>query len=224
MPVELGINMLFRTLFFASSLLLILAQSNLQIRYRPAGSNEDEQNALGKLNEKCKDKKLMYCPKELIDDARYGYRTRLRCLKKFYSQFLKELPFEESYLHNSSKWEKLDNCIFSVPEISLISSNVNISTQDEEHTVCPWEWTNETDEIPERKKMQIFPEKRMYAKCKCQDCQHIGAHSMTSSCKPRYVLKPMLLKINDGRWKFFMEKVSVACVCTKNRQDKPKNT
>lgn len=170
-----------------------------------------EQN-LYKLNIKCGD---TYCLGETINDLKYGYRAKLRCLKMQHFQFLRYLPFDESYLYDNSTWTMLRNCIYSVPEQSLVAKNVSLvttRTNKETQTVCPWDWT---DDIPERSQFS-FPPKRMFAKCKCHFCKHIGNMGSGSACKPVYTLKPMLLKMNDGRWRFFMERVSTACACKKN--------
>ena len=174
-----------------------------------------QENALVKLNAKCVNDKFMYCQDaETIEDPKYAYETKLRCMNIKYFQFLRVLPFDESYLFDNSTWNKLSNCIYSVPETSLVTKVISIPTHEEDQTVCPWEWTSS---VPERSQ-EAFPPKRMFAKCKCHRCQHIGEVSSSSSCKPKYTLKPMLLKMKDGRWKFYMERVSVTCSCTKNRQ------
>ncbi|EFX60048.1 hypothetical protein DAPPUDRAFT_125692 [Daphnia pulex] len=151
-----------------------------------------------------------------------------RLLDEQFSKFLEQLPFDLSFLQLEENQVKHARYIAKEQDLSAAHSNEDcnkpyeLEATVEEFRTCP-------SQLVAVKRQDRFPNVRLFAKCLCRKClgNTITSYPYSSStCLPVKVLMPVLIRSHssgqqsDAEWKFFLEPVSVSCVCgTKQRPD-----
>ena len=139
--------------------------------------------ALKSLNEKCVDLTIASCTSHSIEKNELpgSYRSRIKCLNHLLTEFMKDLPFDITYLYKHPILENvLPNCLYPMPQ-NLTSTNDDLGNKDDDpHPVCPWKWEA-------RERNDTFPSKRMFAKCMCNKCQESKDLALLGKCMPKYM-------------------------------------